>query len=678
MPWIAIDEALESEAARRELRLLTNAVARAAQEDEPAFRIHAIKQAEARAEQGLPLLLASDRVTLISLMRLLRDLVGQGWSTRVADGEVQVLAPTHHASQGDQSEATKEAIRAQLHAARQSQLEKASTRSFVERLERKRRGPLGRNSVFDLMRDGRELSDALQDLHGSSNDERIAKLGALIQPYLQVIQTADERCKRTGLKLYEIWRYFRHTWANPYKSVPGRSMAILVRDRAHPAHPVIGIAALNSPVVQLGLRDRYIGWEPDHLVKALLDAPDPRVPSWLQVLTQRLIEDVYLSDFLADGIISQKELRQPTEACLRRLQDLSESEKARHVSMARSKDMKRVESGATPEEWEEQARTPLYRSKRAHELSFLLQARVELESALVGRAPLDGLAHLLSTGSGRRIVKLLVRRAKREKVGISMADIGVCGAIAPYNHLLGGKLVAMLLTSPELCQAYRERYDDTESIIASSMAGRPIVRTPELVFLSTTSLYSVHASQYNRIKIPRLEQSGRAVQAVAFKRLGVTKGYGSMHLSQDTTGAFTTMLSQDSEGRRVNFVFGEGVSPRLRLVREALEHLDLDADGFLQHGNPRVFYGIDLADNTRDFLLGLDSEPTYLFDHSSPKEETDRIVGWWTRRWLLNRSKRQDVLDRVASETLIYPVRHGARVVLPPIEEEGQVELFPG
>jgi hypothetical protein len=37
-----------------------------------------------------------------------------------------------------------------------------------------------------------------------------------------------------------------------------------------------------------------------------------------------------------------------------------------------------------------------------------------------------------------------------------MADITVCGAVQPYNAVLGGKLVAMLSASPEVVQAYHE------------------------------------------------------------------------------------------------------------------------------------------------------------------------------------------------------------------------------
>jgi len=39
-----------------------------------------------------------------------------------------------------------------------------------------------------------------------------------------------------------------------------------------------------------------------------------------------------------------------------------------------------------------------------------------------------------------------------------MMDITTCGAVAPYNHLLGGKLVSMLICSPEVVEYYKDKY----------------------------------------------------------------------------------------------------------------------------------------------------------------------------------------------------------------------------
>ena len=43
-----------------------------------------------------------------------------------------------------------------------------------------------------------------------------------------------------------------------YKTNPGRSLPFLIRNKARPNHPVIGIAMMASPVIGLGPRDERL------------------------------------------------------------------------------------------------------------------------------------------------------------------------------------------------------------------------------------------------------------------------------------------------------------------------------------------------------------------------------------------------------------------------------------
>jgi hypothetical protein len=83
-----------------------------------------------------------------------------------------------------------------------------------------------------------------------------------------------------------------------------------------------------------------------------------------------------------------------------------------------------------------------------------------------------------------------------------MMDIIVCGAVAPYGAILGGKLVSMLMCSPEVVQMYSKKYEKAQSIIASSMSGKGIIREPKLVLLNTTSLYGSNSSHTIGLKSP--------------------------------------------------------------------------------------------------------------------------------------------------------------------------------
>src|ERR1700722_13004181 len=207
-----------------------------------------------------------------------------------------------------------------------------------------------------------------------------------------------------------------------------------------------------------------------------------------------------------------------------------------------------------------------------------------------------------------------------------MEDIAVCGAIAPYNALLGGKLVSMLLTSPEVVIAYRERYRASRSVIASSMAGRPIVRPSDLVLLCTTSLYGAGSSQYNRLRMKCEAVGGRAGELIQYEELGRTAGYGTIQFGAETIDALESFLAQSAHGQRVNSIFGEGVSPRFRKVRDGLDALELPSDRLLNHGSPRVVYGVTLARNFREFLLGKSTKPDFLLPLEDPAATSRAIA----------------------------------------------------
>src|SRR5206468_3304984 len=113
------------------------------------------------------------------------------------------------------------------------------------------------------------------------------------------------------------------------------------------------------------------------------------------------------------------------------------------------------------------------------------------------------------------------------------------------------------------------------SVIASSMKGEAVRRPPRLVLLGTSSLYGVGSSQYNRVKVPCSEVGGRAGGVLEYRRLGLSKGYGSFHFSGTTIGLIDVLLARRDGGRRVNSLFGEGVNPLLRKIREGLESLHL-------------------------------------------------------------------------------------------------------
>jgi hypothetical protein len=231
--------------------------------------------------------------------------------------------------------------------------------------------------------------------------------------------------------------------------------------------------------------------------------------------------------------------------------------------------------------------------------------------------------------------------------------------VPPYRELLGGKLVALTVASAEVQDLYRARYRRHASEIASKMAGREVIRAPDVCALTTTSLYGVAASQYNRLKLNVRGPTGEAL--VHWRELGLTEGFGTVHLGQATVEALRDVTVERTGSRRVNNVFGEGTSPRLRQVREGLENLGIATETVLQHSAARIVYGLELFPGALDALL-INSSSTEALP------TVDSIGAAWRRRWLAKRIENADVLRRVAWQ--------GPDSVRAELGDDGQLSLF--
>jgi hypothetical protein len=328
-----------------------------------------------------------------------------------------------------------------------------------------------------------------------------------------------------------------------------------------------------------------------------------------------------------------------------------------------------LELGA-PTATQRYARSPLFTFKRAREIAVLLETRNTLQDAYEGVAKAKRLDALFASGAGRAAFLKVVRLARSMTVETEIADLTVCGAVPPYNALLGGKLVAMLATSPEVVLEYKRRYQSLPSIIASSVAGRAIVRPANLVFVGTTSLYGERPNQYDRASYPCDIVGGPKGESVRYRYLtsqerSRTSGVGTFQFGRDTKAAIEKYMSSTTNGRRVNNVFGEGTSPKLRSLRDGLNALGISSQEMLQHGIEKVVYGAALVSNSSRYLLRLDDTPEYLFSLEEAQASTARIAQHWFERWASARMVRSETVQKLLVHTLVRPIRHGARVVLP-------------
>ena len=213
--------------------------------------------------------------------------------------------------------ASKEILRRELQPVVDEQKRHPAVRDFIARMERDDRS--GRRSVRLLMADGAELAARLAPARELEGEERVAALGHAIKPYLQDADRSVD--PTTGRRLRDIWRYFRYSWSIPQVPTPGRQLLYLVRDGAHPAHPVIGIAALNNCPLEMGeKRERYIGWHLAAVVERFVGAAGrgkPALEEEMQWLERQL--ETSLGEIDWTNLVTAEEVGSPDDAVVRRL-----------------------------------------------------------------------------------------------------------------------------------------------------------------------------------------------------------------------------------------------------------------------------------------------------------------------------------------------------------------------
>ena len=210
----------------------------------------------------------------------------------------------------------------------------------------------------------------------------------------------------------------------------------------------------------------------------------------------------------------------------------------------------------------------------------------------------------------------------RTKNLIYTLDAYVIGAVPPYNYLLGGKLISYMLGSNEVRRIYAKKY-------RNQVTYKEKRKINKLVGIFTTSLYG-KSSQYNRIKYNN---------ELLYLPIGQTKGFGTLHLSEETIKLMVKLLKANKI--EVGHKFGDGPSWVMRVIRSAGEILGFDSDFLLKHSFKRSIYFIPLARNYKSFLKDEIKRPSF---YNYTKKD---LVDFWKKRWLENRKKNLSVISKV-------------------------------
>jgi hypothetical protein len=464
---------------------------------------------------------------------LLRDLVRASWTACYRDGVLELSLPTFDSKSVSTLNAKdeKEKLRSWLS---ESRLERLYTfENFIKSMEA---DTVGKRSILTLVADGKELADRLRN----TDDIRM-----VIQPRLELV-AENKRDSVTNHRLADIWRYFRLTWATPSESTPGRTMQYLIRDYSVPSRPVMGIISLENCAVQITDRDKHIGWNAKEFIDDMLEHDSVYARETILSLL-KYVEDG-IENIKFEGICNPEDINHPTENVINRLlQEAGEAERRRQELLKDAMDGDEIpdeeksELGSISKSTED----ALYRRKRAEQLARLLIAKKDL-TELVEHPDFENRwkNFLYSeragyTEKGHTAIRNALVAQKSRHIGSSMLELNVCGAIPPYNEVLGGKLAALLALSPQIINDYKIRYGNRESEIATRLKGSAVVRPADLVYIGTTSLYYVGSSQYNRLKLPSEVLGGD--YDIKWAEIGKTIGFGTLHIGRSTTSALGTV-----------------------------------------------------------------------------------------------------------------------------------------
>ena len=608
-------------------------------------------------------------------IRVLSDLARLRWRI-VEQGYGFALENRKESVRGRPTEeimAIKQVLRRELEPVVDEQKRHPAVLDFIARMEREDR--LGRRSVRLLMADGAELAARLAPARELEGEERVAALGDAIKPYLQEADKSVD--PTTGRRLREIWRYFRYSWSIPQVPTPGRQLLYLVRDAAHPAHPIIGIAALNNCPLEMGeRRERYIGWHFSAIFERFSAAAGrgkaalEEEVQWLERQLETSLGEIHWAN-----LVTAEEVEAPDDAVIRRLARRSQEFAKLRETLLRElagstqdqfeadlwddaaappvdDDILKLEPKASVDARMHIARKQLVSRKRASALSRLLSARLVIAEHRAELTDPDRAPAALGKDRVRSAVNIVLQALKGRRAGANLLEITTCGAIAPYNRILGGKLVALLMLSPQVSADYRRRYA-SPSIISSQMKNRRVTRDSTLVYLGTTSLYVHGSSQYNRLQLP----AGTIApdqESIRYNAIGQTSGFGTIQFSADTSRAIDAYLACERDFKEVNSVFGEGTSPKLRKVKMGLRRLGFDPDKLIQHRHHRLIYGAPLFPKARDWLQERVAElPGYVASPEGHEDATERIAAYWRRRWLASRLRHESSMAALSQDAFV-------------------------
>ena len=216
----------------------------------------------------------------------------------------------------------------------------------------------------------------------------------------------------------------------------------------------------------------------------------------------------------------------------------------------------------------------------------------------------------------------------------TIASTIVCTQPLGYNFL-GGKLIAMMTTVPEVRNYWKNKYGNT------------------LIAVGTTSLYGIH-SQYNGI--PLFKTLGESAGKISIKP--DDKYYDPWHqwLKENRSEWYQNNITNERIRNGANMGAGEGASGPVSGIKQKILSAIFKECGIkateYHHGFKRGVYMAMMYENGNDFLCSKIDEDKLIL---KPKFEqgVEYINKWWKKHAISRYTKLHDE-GRIKPEHLFY------------------------
>jgi Domain of unknown function (DUF4338) len=201
---------------------------------------------------------------------------------------------------------------------------------------------------------------------------------------------------------------------------------------------------------------------------------------------------------------------------------------------------------------------------------------------------------------------------------VNVLDAYVLGAVPPYNKLLAGKLIACLLKTRDIVDAFRRKYGSGVGEISG------LSKKPRLLLVTTTSALG-RSSVYNRLRIDGEQY---------LESIGFTTGFGHFHIDEELFQELRSYLRRRKDPYADNNRFGQGPSWRFRAIRQGLTLLGMPRN-LTQHGFQREVFVCRTAKNGVELLARGRGRPD--FRGLKTAAEVGQLA---LRRWIIPRADR--------------------------------------